>query len=132
IIDEYKESKQDVESERIAQALISTIKRLVKLVRELAPDAHCYLTFGVTDGKRAAVSHCSTDPDYADTLYLNQSGHYEIVKGMTAVLPRRGTKTEAVLVASEPLSKDPGWRRVGMIEVLVIDEDLTVTTRDIM
>jgi len=131
-IDEYLKGKESNESEKISGALMRTIHRILDLVEKHGDEMYCYLNFAVTDGVRAAVSHCSTDPEYADTLYLKHAEQYSVVKGQTQIISKSGGKPQAVIVASEPLSKDAGWRKVGLNQVLVIEEDLTVTTRDII
>jgi predicted glutamine amidotransferase len=131
-IDEYLKGGEATESERITGAMMRMVHRILTLVDDHGEGAYCYLNMAVTDGTRAAVSHCSTDPDYADTLYLKHADQYSVVKGQTQILSKPGEKPHAVLVASEPLSKDAGWRKVGLNQILVIEEDMTVTTRDII
>ena len=115
-------------------AMNQAIDHIIRLQEEMGIEEKNYMNFAFTDGKRAVVTHCTTDkPKEADSLFVHTGGQYSHVKGRTQIITRANIQREggSVIVSSEPLTEDPGWRAVKINEMVVIDEDMSVTTRDI-
>ena len=71
------------------------------------------LNLAVSDGRRAVVSRfISGDPNGANTLYFHQGRQYRCQDGVCAMITP-DHEGPAVIVASEPLSEDPGWTSVA-------------------
>ena len=67
-------------------------------------------------------------PDEADSLYLHRGKAYVCENGACRMVsPNEGGA--AVIVASEALSDDPGWEKVPVNHMVVIDEAHNVTLR---
>lgn len=119
----------------MVNSMNSAIAHVIKLQEELGIEEKNYMNFGFTDGTRAVVTHCTTDkPKEADSLFVHTGGQYSHVKGRTQIITRANvqrTGAGSVIVSSEPLTEDPGWRPVKINEMVVIDADMSVTTRDI-
>lgn len=74
--------EQDSSCELLADALQFTIRRIRELLAEHAPGSHAYLNLVLTDGRNAAASRFSTNPDYIDSLYINQGSGYRCDDGV--------------------------------------------------
>ncbi|ABG03656.1 conserved hypothetical protein [Rubrobacter xylanophilus DSM 9941] len=89
LLDRLRGSPKDPEG-----ALAETVRFLFETCAELGVGAA--LNLGLTDGERAAFARCSTEGP-GNSLYFLEGGR-----------AFRG----GVVVASEPLDADPGWREV--------------------
>ena len=90
------------------------------------------LNLAVTDGKCAVVSrYISREPDKANSLYVHSGSRYECEGGICRMTPALDEGNLAVIVASEPLSDDPGWQPIAPNHFTVIHEDLHVEQRPI-
>ena len=116
-------------SEAMARALEQTIFDLEALLREAGVDHAPRLNVAVTNGDAAVISrYCGSAPDKADSLYLHEGKRYVCEDGVCRMIEPDASRA-AVIVASEPLSKDPGWDKVPANHLLVVDSDRTVSTR---
>lgn len=97
------------EGRPLEEAAAQTVRRVVKLCSG-TPAA---LNLAVTDG-RAMVFTRYSEPGPGNSLYVLEDG---------AAFP------EAVVVASEPLDSDPGWRAVPDRHVLAVDGKRGVALR---
>ncbi|HKL52246.1 MAG TPA: class II glutamine amidotransferase, partial [Wenzhouxiangellaceae bacterium] len=68
--------EDDSSCELLAEALHETVSGVLDLLDEHAPDTHAYLNLVLTDGKNAAACRFSTNPDYIDSLYVNEGSRY--------------------------------------------------------
>lgn len=130
-VDHLQKTEEPDYKERMARALRNTIGDLVRLSREADPEAHSYMNFVVTDGRRAVISHVSTNPAYIDSLHLHAGGRYSHEGEKTRILPRHSGDTDAITVSSEVLNDAPGWHTLGVNRLLVIDEDLSARSREL-
>lgn len=95
-----------VEVGKGAQALAAATRETLRRVRESLPETHLALNFGLTDGSAMVFTRHSR-PGPGNSLYVLEDG---------AAYPG------AVVVASERLDADPGWRSVPDDHLLVVDE----------
>jgi glutamine amidotransferase len=108
-------------ADAMARALTATIRRTVAA----SPGAPSYLNLCVTDGSRMACTRYSHAADgETSTLYFHQGRRY-VCEGDSCrmVDPEDGTTT--AIIASEPLSDDPGWEPVPAQHVGVVRENRT-------
>jgi len=115
-------------SAAMAEALAASINEVEQLKKEAGVEEPSTLNLAVTDGRGAAVSrYISRGDERANSLYLHRGAEYTCRTGrclMEAADRGRG----AVLIASEPLSEDEGWRAVPPNSMVITGSDLQVTT----
>jgi predicted glutamine amidotransferase len=115
-IDHYRTAPGEGAS-RLEAAMQATIESLKSLRAELPARAEAYLNLAVTDGHSAVVSRIASD-ESPESLYFIGGRQYDCVDGVCTMRPGHGN---AVLVASEPLSRDEGWTPVPANHLLTID-----------
>jgi predicted glutamine amidotransferase len=107
--------------EQMADALRATIEHLVELVGKYAPGEACYLNFAVSNGQVSVVSRFSTKEDHeGESLYMHRGRRYVCQSGACRMVESE-SGGGAVLVSSEPLSKDPGWERIPANHMIAFD-----------
>ena len=130
IYDRFAQSQAEGETEKLVDALVRTLRDIDTLVKETGSKRAAHLNVAVSDGKRAVVSRWGQQPELADSLHLHRGMAYSCKDGDDAQMLRPAQGYGAVLVASEPLTRDPGWEPVAANQLVVIDEDLSVEARD--
>jgi len=112
ILDELERGDGTHSPQAMGRAVRSAFERVVQLMKTHAPDEKCYLNVALADGQHAVVCRFTTnDPEYAESLYLNQGRRYVCEEGICRMVhPEDGRG--AVLVSSEPLSDEPGWTEI--------------------
>lgn len=117
----------DSSCELLGEALAGAVADIVGLLRTHAPASHAYLNLVLSDGCHAAACRFSTDPDYVDSLYLNEGSRYRCDDGVCYMAAP--TETErAVLISSEPLNDDPRWQAMARDHVALVDAHGRVRT----
>jgi glutamine amidotransferase len=112
--------------ERMAAAFRRSLETVLELREEHAPDEHIYLNVVVADGTSTLVSRFTTDrPERNQSLFTNRGGRFVCRDGVCHMLDE-GDGKEAILVSSEPLTSDPGWKEVPPGVFVVIGEDDTL------
>jgi len=117
--------------ERMAAALGDTFADLAETAAEVGVEEPSQLNVALTDGRRAVVSrYNSHHPEQANSLYLHSGSCYVCEGGEGHMLPAEPPR-HAVLVASEPLTRDGRWQRVAPGHLVLIGEDLEVEVREL-
>ena len=130
-LDHYARSTKENSLERTIEALTKTIAQVEAVSKDEGVKEPSLLNLAVTDGKCAVVSrYISRDPDKANSLYVHSGSHYECESGVCRMAPALEGNL-AVIVASEPLSDDPGWQPIAPNHLTVLHEDLHVEQRPI-
>src|SRR5262245_54228215 len=119
-IDHYRRFENRSPLERLEGAMRATLVSLQELVQEAGITDGATLNLAVTDGDCAVVSRVSTFGETPNSLYVNAGYAYTCVDGVNMM--NRGPRA-AVLVASEPLSEDGGWKTVPVNHIVLIGED---------
>ena len=115
-------------AEVLARALVRTIREVVDLVTVHGNGADVHLNLVVTDGADAVVSRFATDPNAAQSLYVNVGRRYTCCAGRCQMEP--ADKGEgSVVVSSEPLTRDAGWEAVPANHLVVIRADGSTENR---
>jgi len=131
-LDHYERSTTENSLERIIDALTRTIARVEAVRKDETVKEPSLLNLAVTDGKCAVVSrYISREPDKANSLYVHSGSRYECEGGICRMAPALDEGNLAVIVASEPLSDDPGWQPIAPNHFTIIHEDLHVEQRPI-
>jgi glutamine amidotransferase len=112
----------------MAEALASAFREAVALSAEHGGGAPSYLNVAVTNGRRAVVSRVTTDrPEEAESLYAYTGARYLCIDGKPALIAQPG-HVGSVLVSSEPLTDDPGWKMLEPNSLLLVDAGRRVRT----
>ncbi len=122
LIDELSQLSGLEPHDRMATGMIRSIKRVCKLIDEHAPGAHSYLNFVITDGRLALAVRFTTDvEEHADSLYINIGKSYRCEDGV-CYMTEPGESKKSVIISSEPLSKDPGWEKIPVNSMVLVNE----------
>ncbi|MEM7280597.1 MAG: class II glutamine amidotransferase [Pseudomonadota bacterium] len=114
-------------TEAMAASLKEAIVSIEKLKRERGVTETSRMNLILTDGDSAVVTrYCTPGEHEAHSLYIHTGAAYECHRGVCH-MKERSESGETVLVASEPLSKDYGWRPVDNNTLLSIDKHSNVT-----
>ncbi len=120
-LDEIREANAADAAEAMGHALAATVRRVVAAAREQPS----YLNLCVTDGRRLAAIRFSNDPEgRMATLYYHHGRRY-VCEGDVCRMVESGDAGLTAIVASEPLSEDPGWEAVPKNHVGIVREDRT-------
>ncbi len=117
--------------EAMAAATEETIATLLRLLAERGVTTGARLNIAVSDGRRAVISHfASPTPHAAPTLFWHEGRRYVCEEGVVRMVDA-DVRSDTVIVASEPLSADPGWEPVPNSSLMLIDEAHQVTMRPV-
>ncbi len=129
LLDTYAEARASDPAERLAEAVERMVARLLALRERLRLTADTILNLVVSDGEvGVALRFTTAAPEKAYTLYLHTGSQYVCDNGSFRMLDA-GLQKGAVLLCSEPLSLDPGWRPVPPNHLVVVRRDRTVAIR---
>lgn len=106
--------------ERLAGALLRTIADVDALCHAHGIEDEPRLNIAVTDGNHAVASRYCLDPALVDSLYVHRGKAYVCEEGLSRMV-ETDEPAPAVIVASEPLSEDPGWTMVPPNHIVLID-----------
>lgn len=110
----------------MARAVLATVETLTGLAAKHDVRGQSQLNIALTNGAETIVTRYTTPgPEQADSLYVHTGAAYECVDGVCTMRDFR-RKTNTVLVASEPLSTDTGWRAVTPDTMLLIAADCSI------
>ncbi len=127
--DHYRRlSQEQNRAETMAMALTAAIGEVEELTRQ-TQEKQSLLNIAVTDGHCAVVSrYISRKPEKANTLYVHTGRRYVCDDGLCQMVEPKDERG-AVIIASEPLSKDEGWMSVPAKSLVVVQKDLHVDIR---
>jgi glutamine amidotransferase len=118
---------------RALERAIARVMALCARVRGILPapdptDDDSWINCAVTDGVCSAACRFTTSPEEPSSLYVHTGRRYVCEEGVCRMVdPERGH--DAVVVASEPLSDDPGWAKVPRNHLVIVREDRSVGAR---
>ena len=107
---------------RLREALQATIAEVTELTRDSDAIKATALNIAVTDGQSAAVSRFTTGDGEGPTLFVLTGSQFAAIDGQIRMGSPGGSR-DAVVVASEPLTDEPGWTAVPPQHVLSITSD---------
>ncbi len=114
----------------LAGAIGAVIGEVAALLRQAGVDDNSHLNLALTDGHRAVVTRHVAPGHQANSLFVHQGAAYRCEDGVCR-MEAPDTSRRAVLVASEPLSDDPGWDEVPSNHLVRIESDHEVTIEPI-
>lgn len=111
----------------LAAGLAATIRTLLARTTQAGVTEASYLNFAVADGTvLAACRFTDGPPEDAETLYYHAGARY-VCEGDLSRLVAPEPGEAAVLIASEPMTDDPGWKEVPVNHTVVVRADRSVT-----
>ncbi|HXK28426.1 MAG TPA: class II glutamine amidotransferase [Candidatus Binatia bacterium] len=111
----------------MAAALEGAINRMLELLRQKGIDVESQFNLAVSDGKRAVATRCGTgNAKQIPTLYWHQGRRYVFENGACHMIDY-DVRSDTVIIASEPLSDDPGWEPLEPNSMILVAEDHRVT-----
>jgi len=129
VYDRYQRSEHSG-ARRLVEALTGAIHHVEQLCRDAGATRAPHLNLALSDGRCAVVSRRCLDEARADSLHVHWGKVYRCIDGHCRMVePDRSTG--AVLVASEPLSDDPGWAEVPVNHMVVIAANRSVSIEPI-
>ena len=134
-MDCYKDTDESLTRiERMALALSAAIKEVEQMTEKAGVEEASYMNLAVTDGTSAvATRHVSKSGDAegrdANTLYVHTGASFECMEGHFKEADIK--KGHAVVIASEPLTDDEGWKRVSPNTMVLVTKGLEVETREL-
>ena len=130
VADRLDPSDSEYDLAEMRDALRFGISEVERLRNDANIEARSTLNLALTDGKRAVVSRYITGGGQgANSLYVHAGSRYVCEDGLCRMITDR--EDGAVIIASEPLSQDPGWDRVPTNHIVSVDGDLEVTIEPI-
>lgn len=117
--------------DRMRHAMNATIDRLRSLSSERNIDAPHQLNLCVSDGESIVASrYCSSDAAEPNSLYVHEGRRYVCIDGVCRMI-EPDEAGGAILIASERLSEDDGWARIGVNQVISVGPDRQIQFDDV-
>ena len=114
----------------LAAALGDAIAAVSHRIKVSAIEDDSHLNLAITDGQRAVVTRHVAPGHEANSLFVHRGARYRCEDGLCR-MDAPNEPGGAVLVASEPLSDDPGWEAVPVNHLVRIETDRHVTIEPI-
>lgn len=128
-LDCWMSQKESDPVEAMAAALDQTIEKVVKLLNAKGVRTESQFNLAVSDGIHAAATRCSTGPaEKMPTLYWHEGRRYIYENGECHMIDY-DVRTDTVIIASEPLSNDPGWEPLAPNSLIMVRENHDVILR---
>jgi ergothioneine biosynthesis protein EgtC len=122
-IDALKDLRRE---ESLSRALSQTVGQILDLQGEYGTGDPSYLNIAVSDGQRIAACRFTDGPaEDALSLYY-RTGRQYICEGGACRMIDSGSGKATVIVSSERLSDDDGWKQVPVNHLVLVREDRTV------
>ncbi len=127
LLDELDAHGADPDVDAIAGAFQSALERVRALMFEYAPGEHLYVNAVLTNGADAVACRYTTDdPQHGSSLHITQGQRYVCEDGVCRMLDT--VHAGSVIVSSEPLSLDSGWRAFAPNSMVLLSENRVVRT----
>jgi ergothioneine biosynthesis protein EgtC len=128
--DHVQRIKDEDPMEAMAEALVATIAQVLRLTQAAGVQRRSLLNLAVSDGERAVVSRFASDASGGPSLYLHAGEEYVCQDGMCHMIDG-GRSRRTVMVASEPITEEPGWIEVPGNHLVLVDSGHHVEMRAI-
>ncbi len=125
-----KRLQHDSSAELMGAALKATLADVTRLTAEVGATRRSLVNVAVTDGRCAVVSRFTTDDSEGLSLYIRTGGEFVCDEGVCRMQDNRDQHS-TVIVASEPLTKEPGWMEVPRNHLVLIHADHRAEIRSI-
>jgi glutamine amidotransferase len=127
LLDELDQEAADPGAEAMGRAFQRAIERVSALMFEHAPGEHLYINAALTNGVDAVACRYTTDePNEGSSLHINQGQRYVCENGVCRMVDT--VHAGSVIVSSEPLSEDPGWRTFAPNSMVLLSQRRAIRT----
>jgi predicted glutamine amidotransferase len=106
----------------MAAALEATLADVVKLTAAVDATRRSLVNLAVTDGQCAVASRFTTDDTEGLSLYIRTGREFVYHEGVCRMQNNTDSHATAI-VASEPLTEEPGWKEVPRNHLVLIHAD---------
>jgi glutamine amidotransferase len=114
--------------EAMARALEDAVYRLHELLIEKGITANTQLNVAVSDGTQAVAMRCANGDVKTPSLYWHEGRRYVCENGLGRMIDYDDC-CETVIVASEPLSDDPGWEALAPNSMILVGAQHQISIR---
>jgi glutamine amidotransferase len=114
--------------EAMARALEDAVYRLHELLIEKGITANTQLNVAVSDGTQAVAMRCASGDVKTPSLYWHEGRRYVCENGLGRMIDYDDC-CETVIVASEPLSDDPGWEALAPNSMILVGAQHQISIR---
>lgn len=111
----------------LGDALVATIQKINKWLKNAAPNQYSHLNFALSDGHNLLVTRYVSDPNIEPpSLYISTGERLEIIDGKYhMIVSEHGCN--CVVIASEPLTSErSNWRKVGRNQLVLVTPELHI------
>ncbi len=112
----------------IARALEDAVHRVHQLLIEKGATPNTQLNIAVSDGMHAVAIRCATGDVQVPTLYWHEGRRYVCENGVGRMVDF-DVRSDTVIIASEPLSDDPGWESLEPNSMILVGPDRQISIR---
>lgn len=128
VLDELGGDRAEPSPERLREAAVGALRRLVGLARAAGVSAEMYCNFALTDGRALVATRFAWDTARPPASLHYSVGERYVIDGDDGdMLGTESGPCGAVMVASEPLTRRPeDWRDVPPNHTLLVGADLDV------
>ncbi len=123
--DQIASIENDDPTQRIADALSMTIKTIRELNATVNGEDSSLLNLVVADGDRAVVSRYASGDTEPPSFYYLTGEQYICDNGKCQML-NSGGPVSSLIVASEPLTEEDGWKAIPPNHLLLVDPDFSL------
>lgn len=132
LMDHLRATSEDDPLEAMAEAMRRAIIDVLAMLSDLGIRESAQLNLALCDGDRAVVCRFASNGEPPNSLFVHEGLRYVCEDGICRMVEPEGAHHETVLVASEPVSSDPGWNAVFPGEMLLIGADKRVSRRPVL
>lgn len=121
-----------VTTDQMVAAMFGMFEQLNELLLEHDIREHSYLNLCVSNGKSVVATRYTTNPRVQPASLYYIFGNEYVCDDYRCFMKPDDGKSGAVIVASEPFTAvKSDWVKVGRNSMIIIDEDLNISFRDI-
>jgi glutamine amidotransferase len=120
--DHVKRLRRKSSVDTMAAALAATITDVRELTAAVGANRRSLINVAVTDGQCAVASRFTTDDSEGLSLYVRTGTEYVCEEGICRMRDN-ADEHATVIVASEPLTEEPGWQEVPRNHLILIHPD---------
>jgi predicted glutamine amidotransferase len=128
--DHVKRLQHNSSVDIMAAALTATLADIERLTAAVGATRRSLVNVAVTDGQCAVASRFTTDDSEGLSLYIRTGEKFVCDEGVCRMQDNRDEHA-TVIVASEPLTEEPGWKEIPRNHIVLIDADHRAEIRGI-
>jgi predicted glutamine amidotransferase len=128
--DHVKRLQQNGSVDVMAAALLATIADVRKLTAAVNATGRSLVNVAVSDGQCAVAARFTTDDSEGLSLYIRTGTKFVCDQGVCRMQDNKDDHA-AVIVASEPLTVEPGWKEIPRNHIVMIHADHRAEIRGI-